>query len=261
MSGLGDLIKNAGFNVNEEINEVFFHSIAEVPVAYESFFRRRQWDRILSDVKYSSDEEEKALKELNELIYSAINNESRKVTMKDLREFYVVNVHNQESEESKKCLDFIKKNLRLFRKDMPEATVINYRPYYLQFEASRSVLSSGRFGYGDYSYGIYPALRINRNMPFCDALLERLQKDIDEGRVPVLGFPVWSSVTVKAREKYYGYSIKQDKEVMEKLSDWLAQGYIIKDSNVYRLKYGTKFVDGKPTNDKWFYLKREESIE
>lgn len=201
------------------------------------------------------------MKELNELIYSAVNDESRKVTMKDLREFYVVNAHNQESEESKKCLDFIKKNLHLFRKDIPEATVINYRPYYLQFEASRSVLSSERFGYGDHSYGIYPALRINRNMPFCDALLERLQKDIDEGRVPVLGFPVWSSVTVKAREKYYGYFIKQDKEVMEKLSDWLAQGYIIKDSNVYRLKYGTKFVDGKPTNDKWFYLKREESIE
>lgn len=261
MSGLGDLIKNAGFDVNEKVNEVFFHSLAEVPVAYEGFFRRKQWDRILSDVKYSSDEEEKALKELNDLIYSAVYDESRKVTMKDLREFYVVNAHNEKSEESKKCLDFIKRNLHIFRKDVPEATVINYRPYYLQFEASRSVLSSGQFGYGDFSYGIYPALRIDRNKPFCDALLDRLQRDIDEGRVPVLGFPVWSSVTVKAREKYYGYSIKQDKEVMEKLSDWLAQGYIIKDSNVYRLKYGTKFVDGKPTTDKWFYLKREESIE
>lgn len=134
MSGLGDLIKNAGFDVSEEVNEVFFHSLAEVPVAYEGFFHRKQWDRILSDVKYSSDEEEKALKELNELIYSAVNDESRKVTMKDLREFYVVNAHNLESEESKKCLDFIKKNLHLFRKDVPEATVINYRPYYLRFE-------------------------------------------------------------------------------------------------------------------------------
>lgn len=261
MSGLGDLIKNAGFNVNEEVNGVFFHSLAEVPIAYEGFFRRKQWDKVLSDVLYSSDEEEKFLKELNDLIYSAVNDESRKVTMKDLREFYVVNAHNKKSEESKKCLDFIKRNLYLFRKDVPEATVIKYHPHYLQFEASCSVLYSGQFGYGDSSYGIYSALRINRDIPFCDALLERLQKDIDEGRVPVLGFPVWSSVTVKAREKYYGYSIKQDKEVMEKLSDWLAQGYIIKDSNVYRLKYGTKFVDGKPTNDKWFYLKREESIE
>lgn len=78
MSGLGDLIKNAGFDVSEEVNEVFFHSLAEVPVAYEGFFYRKQWNRILSDVKYSSDEEEKALKELNELIYSAVNDESKR---------------------------------------------------------------------------------------------------------------------------------------------------------------------------------------
>lgn len=255
MFDLNSIIRNAGFEVSS-VEKVGYTSISDIPFVYSDFLESRKFKDYFSDVKYSSEEEENCVKDLNSRIQDILSN-SNKVTEEYLNSHYFnADTKLEEARVNKLIRDFIIKNKAIFRlSSAPVGNIFVYDRLDLRFYIGRHLYRGITDQYTNafvYRMNAYDATKF---------LLSLIQQDIDSGNIRLLTLEPddnFKGLHIGLEMEYYGYCIKQDKRTMELLKDWLSQGCIIKDRNKYMLRYGKKVINGYTTGEKWYYLKRCE---